>query len=773
MGTDRWNYYIQKCSWPSCINWGLNASLTNAVNSSTLTFNASDANTDLANGNMCFTGTVPIKYINTSGSYVTNTLNVRLRVQLRAYPGGAAIPIERIDYSGNTYLLIKARDFDANIYFEAYGPNDAIWFTSYANTWAGLITVYDNLHTDATIPIQTNFNHSFYNIDAGVVVSSNSPVCIGNPINLFGNIGTCRNIYYSWTGPNSFTSTDQNPIINNSIASMAGTYNVVAYDRICYGTGSTNVSITTPPTTGLVNTDYLWSGRVSSDWNDASNWISYNGSNFILPATVPASTNNVIIKSFSDCIANEPIISTATGNCKNITIESPLSLTITNNQTLNVYGNWINNSIVTNVLGTNVRFLGNTLQYVQGSAATTFANVQINNSGGGLVAGRDFSIYGTLTMTLGHLDLKDYVVDLSTSGSVSGENENSRIRATDASWNDGLGNGYIIATRNNPSGNVAGLGFDFTPSIALGNNINIRRGHLKLQGSGGYMSNYSIFRYYAVYPIPNYSGISLTVNQFKYWGGVGNPELNGHTESDLKMFQQVQYWNGNTNPIYWEPRNTNVFVASDYASSSTSSNSMMLDYILVTLASNSKPLPVELINFNGKCDTIGNRLFWQTASEHNNYGFYLEASSDAENWYTVSFVTGEGSSNTILNYSAIDLKPINLITYYRLKQVDFDGKVNYSHIISVNCSENNNEIEDIVPIYIDGNDIKFEIHGIPEKYYSLDILNVLGQPIVNKKLKLNSSIELLNINERLSSGIYYISLKTSNKIITKQFVIYQ
>jgi len=187
-------------SWPSCINWGVNAALTNAINKSTLTFNAGDANTDLANGNMCFTGTTNITYANTSGTYVTNPVNVRLRVQLRAYPGGAVIPIERLDYSGNIYLLIKARDFDATLFFEAYGPNDALWGTNsngnnYANTWAGLIDIYDALHTNGTL-INTNFNHSFYTVDAGTVVTSNSPVCIGNPINLFGNIGTCRTIYY-------------------------------------------------------------------------------------------------------------------------------------------------------------------------------------------------------------------------------------------------------------------------------------------------------------------------------------------------------------------------------------------------------------------------------------------------------------------------------------------------------------------------------------------------------------------------------------------------
>lgn len=771
---------FRNASWPTCINWGLNATLTNAVNTTSLTFDAGNANTDLANGNICFTGTTnTITYLNSSGSYVSDPINIRLRIQLRAYPGGAAIPVERIDYSGNTYLLIKARDFDATLYYEAYGPSNAIWGTNsngnnYANTWAGLINVFDALHTNGATfgaTLNTNFNYSFYNIDAGAVVSSNSPVCIGNPINLYANIGTCRTMHYSWTGPNSFTSNVQNPVINNAVGSMAGTYNVVAYDRICYGTGNTNVSISTPPTTGLINTDYLWTGRVSSEWNNSSNWVAYNGSNFILPASVPASSNNVFLKPFNSCVANDPIISTANGNCKKITIESPISLTITNNQTLNVYGDWVNNSIVTNVLGTTVRFLGSTRQYIQGTASTSFANVQINNTGGGIVADRDFNILETLSMTLGHLDLKDHIVDLSTTGSVSGENENSRIRATNSSWADGAGSGYIIALRNNPSGNVAGLGLDFTPSVALGNNINIRRGCQALQGSGGYMSNYSIFRYYAIYPIPVASGININVNSFKYWGGGSNPELNGHTESDLKMFQQVQYWNGNTNPIYWEPRNTSVFVGGDYVTSTTTSNPMMLDYILITLASNTNPLPVELINFKGICDSLGIYLYWQTASEVNNYGFYLEKSIDAEHWSTVTFIPGNGNSNAIINYSASDFNPSSNNNYYRLKQIDYDGVVTYSHIITVSCNQNSFNQEDITPIYFDNGDIEFELLGLVEKEYNLQIVNVLGQPIANKTIKLQSKSQFIKFDLNFASGVYYISMNTSNEVITKSFVI--
>lgn len=615
------------------------------------------------------------------------------------------------------------------------------------------------------ISINTNFNHSFYNMNTSSVTTSNSPVCVGDPINLFANIGTCRTMQYYWTGPNSYTSTAQNPVINNSATNHAGNYHVVYYDRICYGTGDANVVITAPSPTGIVASDYLWTGNISSEWNDVNNWITYNGTSFVVPATVPASTNNVFIRSYGGCVTNNPIISTADGNSKKLTVESPMSLTITNNRLLNVYGDWVNNNIVSCISGSTVRFLGSVLQYIQGTSQTSFAHLTINNSGGGIVAGRNFDIYGTLTMTNGHLDLKNYIVDLSTSGSVSGENINSRIRATNGTWNDGTGTGYITATRNNPSGNAAGLGLDFTPSVALGNNIQIRRGCLALQGSGTFTTNYSIFRYYAILPIPIGSGIDLNVNRFYYWGGASNPELNGHVEANLRMFQYVNYGG----PNYWEPRNTSVFTASDYVSSTTTSAPYGLDYILVTLGSTSSPLPVELSQFNAVCHDGQSVLTWQTSSERDNAGFAIEKSNNGSLWSYIGFINGNGNSNTLQRYSFIDPKPFSL-SFYRLLQKDINGETTPSEIIAVSCNKMNEE--DITPQYNFMKPSFFEIKGIEESIYTIEITNMLGQKLFSSMITMENKTYYLDPKLNLSKGVYYVSMYSSGSHITsKPFVV--
>ncbi|MFA6570211.1 MAG: hypothetical protein WCT77_03145, partial [Bacteroidota bacterium] len=87
-------------------------------------------------------------------------------------------------------------------------------------------------------------------------------------------------------------------------------------------------------------------------------------------------------------------------------------------------------------------------------------------------------------------------------------------------------------------------------------------------------------------------------------------------------------------------------------------------------------VPVELVEFNAVARRSGITLYWTTASENNNYGFYVErrvGGSDAE-WDNVAFIKGAGFSKTMQYYSFTDRTVSNKTTYeYRLRQVDYDG----------------------------------------------------------------------------------------------------
>ncbi len=466
----------------------------------------------------------------------------------------------------------------------------------------------------------------------------------------------------------------------------------------------------------------------------------------------------IIIIHFDSNICGQGIIN----NSSNFYLSANSNLILSGN------ANWVQNGTVTCASNSNVKFTGTNYQYIQGSNSTSFYNVVTNNSGGGIVAGRNFSVLGTLTLTQGHFDLKSYTIDLSTSGTVSGENENARIRATSGTTGGGTegGNtGTIRATRNNPSGNIAGLNLDFTPASALGNNTLIERGCNALQGTGSYTGNYSIYRWYKITPGSSIS--QLTINQFKYWGGSGNTELNGHTEANLQMFQLVQYGAGN--PIYWEPRTSTPNTGSDYVSSTTTNSIINLNYILVSLGSTSDPLPVELMYFDATCKNSINVLTWQTASENNNAGFNLEKSNNSFDWENFGFIEGNGNSNTVNSYSYEDNSPYSPVTYYRLQQVDFDGNSKYSDIIPVQCNENNVN-EEMTPFYSNGH-ILMNIVGNNSNNYTIIVTNSIGQIMTTQDIKLNSPTQSVILEKHFTQGLYYVSLISEKSIISKPVVI--
>lgn len=102
-------------------------------------------------------------------------------------------------------------------------------------------------------------------------------------------------------------------------------------------------------------------------------------------------------------------------------------------------------------------------------------------------------------------------------------------------------------------------------------------------------------------------------------------------------------------------------------------------------------LPIELVSFNGIKKTCNqNVLSWSTATEHNNDHFDIERSLDAITFEKIKEIKGNGNSSQMLKYDYIDLKPSTGINYYRLKQVDYNGKFEFSSIIGIDNSCENN-----------------------------------------------------------------------------------
>jgi hypothetical protein len=204
-----------------------------------------------------------------------------------------------------------------------------------------------------------------------------------------------------------------------------------------------------------------------------------------------------------------------------------------------------------------------------------------------------------------------------------------------------------------------------------------------------------------------------------------------------------------------------------YEFSGVSAIANNLRFTIGTINSSQTPLPIELVYFNViPQNNRSVKLEWQTASEINNDFFTVERSLNGIDWEIIAKVNGAGNSNMMLTYSIVDQTPYFGISYYRLKQTDFDGQFEYSSIKSVNfkITELNN-----VQIYPNPTNNVFTVNGNPEELAEIKITNALGQEVTNLIYITheNGSTLLIDLSN-LSQGLYYVKTRTTTNSVYKK-----
>lgn len=182
------------------------------------------------------------------------------------------------------------------------------------------------------------------------------------------------------------------------------------------------------------------------------------------------------------------------------------------------------------------------------------------------------------------------------------------------------------------------------------------------------------------------------------------------------------------------------------------------------------PLPIELMSFVGEAAETGNELQWQTVAEINNDYFVIEASKDASNFIAIGNIDGAGNSVEVNNYVYYDKSPIAATTYYRLKQVDFDGKFSYSDVVSVRRIEDGevvispNPVKDVLNI---------ELKTTQAGNYNFMVVDLLGA-VIEKNIHLNKGTNniKLDVFADLPQGFYMLKIMDENNTIitTKKIV---
>ena len=203
----------------------------------------------------------------------------------------------------------------------------------------------------------------------------------------------------------------------------------------------------------------------------------------------------------------------------------------------------------------------------------------------------------------------------------------------------------------------------------------------------------------------------------------------------------------------------------DFNGTSAGTCGLIIDNIVISLVS---VLPVELLSFNAS--PMNNeivQLKWQTASETNNDYFTLERSQNGTAWEEVSSLDGAGNSSALLSYSATDSYPYTGISYYRLKQTDFNGQFEYSQIRSVRIDQSDNSTIEIYPNPTKNNII---VSGNISELEQIKVYNSLGQDVsAFVSITGNNELEATVVDlSKLIAGIYYLKTKTTSNMIYKQ-----
>ena len=195
----------------------------------------------------------------------------------------------------------------------------------------------------------------------------------------------------------------------------------------------------------------------------------------------------------------------------------------------------------------------------------------------------------------------------------------------------------------------------------------------------------------------------------------------------------------------------------------------------------SSPLPVELTTFTATASNGSKVLLnWETASEVNNYGFHVERQSapsindvDEENWESIEFISGHGNSNSPKYYSFTDINPSGGSNFiYRLKQVDIDGKFEYSEMVEVTITPNDFVLNQNYPNPF--NPTTTISYRVPVRsLVSIAVYDVLGREIVNlvNEYKDSGIYEAQFDAGNLPTGIYYYTLRAGDFSQTSKMLL--
>jgi subtilisin-like proprotein convertase family protein len=444
---------------------------------------------------------------------------------------------------------------------------------------------------------------------------------------------------------------------------------------------------------------------------------------------------------------------------------------------INLAGNWINSGGTFTPSNGVVTFSGASQQSVTANSQS-FYSVTVNGAGG-LLLNDNATITNELTLTTGVISTgaNRVIMTSTTSANLSGHSSSSFVNGTlrryvasnTSTYAFPVGNGvapgnYKLATMTNNL--LVGITYIDASFGALANHNDL---DLSVTEGG---TSYSRINPAGVWTIePNSQPISGTYSMSLYTAG-----FNGLVDNEFVILKRPV---GSISGADWSTGGglldvlggTGRLVSNGFALRSGLTS--FSEFGVGDGSSGGGPLPIELINFDAKLnDRAEVELNWATAIEINNDYFTIERSDDGTIFEPILEVAGAGNSTVMRTYKDVDQDPLLGISYYRLKQTDFDGTSTYSQIRSVSLVRSKVEPSMVVyPNPSEGN-IKVKSSGI-EGMVAIMITDIQGKTIYlqHEMIHEGESPISLELKDKLNTGYYQLIMIGENFQLVEKIII--
>ena len=431
-----------------------------------------------------------------------------------------------------------------------------------------------------------------------------------------------------------------------------------------------------------------------------------------------------------------------------------------NDATIRLLGNFTNNGSFNNNLGT-VHLVGTNAQTFDGNNPIQVLNFEINKSSNVLQLDNELQVFGNLVFSNGII-LSD-TMDMATEF-VHFVDGSSYTNASDVSHIDGVirktGNdAFVFPTGDNNYLRTIGISAPSNTTdhfTAYYTETNPNWDYNNTIGNG--LDHISSCEYWILNRTGGSSAVEVTLSWASNSCGVD-------TLCDLR----VAHWGG----TMWTSEGNGGISGSEIAGTVVSGSNCntpaaVANFSPFTLASTSdyNILPIELVFFEAqRCDDEV-CVAWETQTEINNDYFTVERSSDAISFEEIARVSGAGNSSFPITYGIIDDNPLEGISYYRLRQTDFDGKESLSDIRAVEFNGLNNEE---VLVFPNPTSDFITIKGNAQELENYKIFSMLGLDITNIIKVVNQGSFRVELDfSALPAGVYTLITETSSHKIHKQ-----